>query len=91
MHGPPSNKMQVQVEHGLSAVRSCIHYKPIAGFINPLLHRQPARHQEHIPDKRIIIVINLIERFDVLIWHDQQVCRTDRVRIPKCRDLLVAI
>ena len=71
------------MEDCLSAIGAGVGDQPVASLRNPLLFRESARHRKEVPHQRLIGLFQRAHGFDVLVWHDQDMCGSDRMDIPE--------
>ncbi len=79
------------MEYGLPAVGSGIHDDPIAAPGDPLLLGKFASDREEMPHELFIFHVQVIDRLDMLVGHDQDVSRRDGMGVPKGSDLSIVV
>jgi len=86
--------MQMQVVHCLSAIRATVQHHAVA-LRKSLLSRDLCSHAQQMPQQRVMSLLRLGKRDNVLPWHDQYVDRrlwvnigegiTKLILIDRCR------
>ena len=64
--------------------------EPVALLSDALLPGEIARHGEHVPDQRFVLVRDVVRRRDHLIGHDEDIRRRPRPYVTKGGDAVVA-
>jgi len=79
------------VEDCLPAVRAGVGDETVASGINSLLRGELACDREKVSNYWFIFWLKSVDRIDMLVWHDQDVCRCNGVNIAKGCDFVVVI
>jgi hypothetical protein len=90
-HTLPADEMEVHVEDGLPAMDAGVIYDAVAAGINPLAFGQHPRHGEDMPDSHLVCRLKFVDRDDVLVRHDQDMRRRDRVQVAEGGHQLIAV
>src|SRR3979490_1917455 len=80
---PPAEQMHMQVVDLLTAIRVAIDDQPITALSDAPLPREIARHDEHMPDQRFIVVGNIVGGGNGFVRDDQNVHRRCRFDVQK--------
>ncbi len=81
----------MQVKNGLARIRSNIRDHPVAAVQPLALRNIPGRAQASSGGECTLLVLNRVDRFDVLVGNNQYVRRGPWVEVAKCSDLLVLV
>ena len=79
------------MEDGLPPVGARVDEHAVAGLVHTFLGSQPPGYSQHVTHQRFVIILQIIQGFDMLVGDDQEVSRSNGMRITKRRDLLVAM
>jgi hypothetical protein len=83
--------MQMEMQYCLSTMRAGVDDESVTFFRNALLHSQCFRHHDHMSDQRLIPGLQFIDRGDVPVGNNEQVCGGYGMNIAKSRYQVIAI
>jgi len=89
-HGLSSNDVQVQVEDDLSGVRTGIDDQAVAGILDIFAFGELAGDIKHVSYQFLILRFNFVNRWNMLIRHNQNMGGSYRVDIPKSGNLIIS-
>jgi hypothetical protein len=81
----------MQVKHSLPAIWTCVADQTITRLIDALRSGDLVGHGKEMANQLFIIVFHFIDRFNVPVWHDQNMGWPGRVDIPKGGALLIPV
>src|SRR5689334_21673414 len=84
-----ADQMHVQVIDDLTAMLVAIHDEPEAVFGDAFLFREIARHDEHVAERALVVVADVVDRGNRLVRHDQYVHRRLRRDVTERGDAFV--
>jgi hypothetical protein len=90
-HPTPANQVHVQVEDGLTAIQTGIDDETIAAVLNIFFFSDFSRGKEDATKNQRIFRFSLVDRFNVAIWHNQDMGRANRLDVAEGGHIFVAI
>lgn len=81
----------MEMRHDLSPLLAAAYYQPIAFLRNPFFFRQPVGHFYHIAGERCLVISQLGQGRNMLLWYDQYMSRRCRIDITEGNYLFVLI
>jgi hypothetical protein len=90
-HPLAAYQVHVQVEDHLSAMPTCVHDQAISVRVDPFFFGKFPGDREEPSQHGFIFGQDFIDRFDVLVWHEQKVNGRDRVDVVEGGDVFVFV
>jgi hypothetical protein len=81
--------MQVYVENGLSGIGIAIHHGTITTLGNTCLPGDLLCRQVHLAHKLAMMVIEVIQGTDMLLWYNQHMNGSLGIDVPEGKDLFI--
>jgi hypothetical protein len=86
---PTSDQVKVNVEYGLTRMRTRVENQAVSALIHLEYLRHPFTHQNQFSDQFSVAFREGIDGINVLFGNDQDVDRSDRFRILENHDFLI--
>ena len=83
--------MQVHVKNGLTTVDACVGDDAITAVGDTFFDGDLTRHRQHMSRQRFILGLQTVNRFDVLVRHDQDMCWRNGVNVAESGHLFIAV
>ena len=87
----PAQQMKMQMENGLTRVRSRIDDDTEATLGYALLPRQLCNHRKNLADNGLVVRLQIQNRGDMLARHNQDMDRRLRTDVPEGDDSIISI
>lgn len=86
-----ADQMQVKMEDRLPTMDSSVDQHPVTAFRNPFLTSELFRQHDDVPDQRLILRQQFVNRVDMAVGYDEDVRGGDGVNISESGDQVIVI
>jgi hypothetical protein len=90
-HALTTHQVHVQMVNDLPSVWTGVDYQAVAILLDTFSFGKLFSDREKLPHERLIFVVDLVDRCDVLVRHDQDVRRGNRMDVEKSGYSLVFV